>query len=378
MKIGIDARLLSYRRGMGNFLYNLLVELQDIDRENHYVLYTDRSIDNIIPLTVTAKVRIIRLPSYPLWEQVLLPAVVTKDNLDMLHCPANTGPLRVPRSVKLILTIHDVMFMLNDDKFPSSPSLYQRLGRLYRSFIVPRVARRANAILTDSHCSSDDIKRHLEIGKDKLHVVYGAPNRACRVIKDEYFLTAVQAKYGLNHPFVLSLAGIDPRKNTHRVIEAFALLQRSICKDCSLVLVGLSSLAQRGFIKAVEKMGLTSRVAFTGFVPEEDLVALYNLAQVFVYPSLYEGFGLPVLEAMACGTPVVASRRGSIPEVAGDAAFFVNPLDPQKICEGVAQFLTDEEQLRRFRKKGLERVNSFSWERAAQETLKVYESLVSK
>jgi glycosyltransferase involved in cell wall biosynthesis len=196
------------------------------------------------------------------------------------------------------------------------------------------------------------------------------------VITDKDDLTKVQARYRLNHPFILALAGVAPRKNTRRIIEAFALLQDDVARDYQLVLVGLPPSAKQDFLQYAQNLSVANQVVFTGFIPEEDLVALYNLAKVFVYPSLYEGFGLPVLEAMTCGTPVITSPRGSLPEVAGDAALFVEPLDPEAICRAIIQVVTDKDKAEKMRKQGFDRVNMFSWHRAAEEMLQIYESVV--
>ena len=372
MKIGIDARLLSYRRGMGNFLYNLLVELHSLDSENSYVLYTDKPVDDALTFTNAPQIRVLSVPVYLLWEQVALPLVAIRDNLDILHCPANTGPLYLPKSVKLVLTIHDVMYMLPTSVLPSSPSPYQRLGRLYRRVVVRSVARRADAIVTDSNYSRQDILQYLNVEEDKTHVVWIAPNRACRVITDKNGLNKVRVKYGLNRPFILALAGIDPRKNTRRVIEAFALLLEDASTNYQLALVGLPPSAQQDFLQCAQELEAANQIVFTGFIPEKDLVALYNLAQVFVYPSLYEGFGLPVLEAMACGTPVVTSPVSSIPEVAGEAALFVDPANVAEISQGIIQVLASKELARRLQTLGFAQVSRFSWQRTAMEMLRIY------
>ena len=376
MRIGIDARLLAYRRGMGNFLYNLLIELIELDRTNQYVLYTNQPLsDTNLDLPDNFQVQFLSLPTYPLWEQVALPLAARRDQLDVLHCPANTGPLWLPKGVSLVLTVHDVMYMLPTSVLPASPSLYQRLGRLYRRLVVPLVARRATTIVTDSHYSRQDIVKYLDGAEDSVQVVWGAPNSACRVITDATALTKVRTKYALHRPFILALAGVDPRKNTVKVIEAFALLLKNFSAQPAayqLALVGLPTSAQPSFLTQARKLGVDRHVSLMGFVPEADLVALYNLAEVFVYPSLYEGFGLPVLEAMACGTPVVTSPAGSIPEVAGDAALFVDPTSAVAISQGIIQVLSDRELAQRLQALGFAQAGRFSWRRTATEMLRIY------
>ena len=375
MRIGIDARLLSYRRGMGNFLYNLVIELINLDERNQYLLYTNKSLGDELALSDNFQIHMLPMPIYPSWEQVALPLAAKRDGLDVLHCPANTGPLWLPQGVSLVLTIHDVMYMLPTSVLPASPSLYQRLGRLYRWLVVPPVARQATAIVTDSHYSRKDIVKYLDLAEDSVRVVWGAPNRACRVITDTSILDKVRAKYALDRPFILALAGVDPRKNTRRVIEAFATFLEDTSAAYQLALVGLPSSAQSFFFRYAQESGVANQIVFTGFIPEEDLVALYNLADVFVYPSLYEGFGLPVLEAMACGTPVVTSPTGSLPEIAGEAALFVDSNNAEAISRGIIRVLGDKELAQHLRTLGFEQTSHFSWHQTAVEMLRIYDQV---
>ena len=376
MRVGIDARLLSYRRGMGNFLYNLLFELVNLDKTNQYILYTDQPLLRIdLDLPSNFQVQLLSIPTYPLWEQVALSLAARRDQLNVLHCPANTGPLWLPQGINLALTIHDVMYMLPTSVLPASPSLYQRVGRWYRRLVVPLVARQATVVVTVSHYSRQDIVKYLDLAEDSVRVVWEAPNRACRLVTDTQVLAKVQSKYALERPFILALAGVDPRKNTTRVIEAFAMLLGNYSYAYQLALVGLSFSAQSSFLRQARGLGVADQISFTGFIPEEDLVALYNLADVFVYPSLYEGFGLPVLEAMTCGTPVVTSPTGSIPEIAGEAALFVDPNNAEAISRGIIRVLGDKELAQHLRTLGFEQTSHFSWHQTAVEMLRIYDQV---
>lgn len=376
MRIGIDARLILYRRGMGTFVYNLLAAIAGVTGDYSIILYVDDArAAEFVPQDQRFVVKVLAPKIYPLWEQISLPLAVARDRIAILHCAANTAPMRLPSGVKLVLTIHDVMYMLPNSVLPSSPSLYQRLGRQYRRWVVPPASRRANVIVTDSHHSSRDIETYLGAGKDKLKVIYGAPNAACRLITDATILNIVRGRYGLKSPFFLALAAVDPRKNTARIIEAYAKFRQMKTGDYQLLLVGLTPANQTPFRQLVQRLGVADEVVLAGFVSEEDLVALYNAAEVLVYPSLYEGFGLPVLEAMACGTPVITSPTGSLPEVAGDAALMVNPLEVGEIANAMQRVTRDSTLAQDLIKKGHEQVKKFSWRQAAMETLRVYESL---
>jgi len=376
MRIGIDARLIAYRRGMGNFVYNLIMELAKLPGDEQYVLYVDdMKEEEFAPCNSRFKFRKIRPSFYPIWEQLTLPLAVARDHVDILHCPANTAPLLVPGNCRLILTIHDVMYLLPSRLLPPSPSFYQRLGRIYRRFLVPRVAHRAKVVVTVSYCSRQDIIKYIALPENRIYVVQEASGRVYRPVENTVALESVRKKYTLDRPFILALAGVDPRKNTSRLIEAFAKILIETNRSYQLAMIGLPSSARHRFFQEARKLEIDNQIVFSGFVPEDDLVALYNLAEVFVYPSLYEGFGLPILEAMACGTPVVTSPRGSIPEVAGDAAIFVDPLSAEAISHGIKRVLTDHELARRLREKGFERVKSFSWRNAAIKMLQIYKKV---
>ncbi|MEI8167913.1 MAG: glycosyltransferase, partial [Chloroflexales bacterium] len=240
LRIGIDARLVTYRRGMGNVVYHLLHAIAATDSEHYYMLYVDDpAAANVLPKTPRFTMRVLRPALYPLWEQVLLPLAAHGDRIDVLHCPANTGPLNRSSSVGMVLTVHDVMYMLPASQLPSSSSLYQRMGRLYRRLIVPSAVRRASAIMTDSEHSRQDIVRLIGAPPCPMTVVPLAPGTVYQSRADLATIAAVRAAYGLKQPFILTLGGIDPRKNTARVIEAFAQLCRRVAQPPLLAVVGL-------------------------------------------------------------------------------------------------------------------------------------------
>lgn len=377
LRVAVDARLLTYRRGIGNFVYNLLVGLAELPCGHSFVLYVDDpEAVEFAPADPRFTVKVLGPKAYPVWEQISLALAVGRDQVDVLHCPANTAPLVLTRRVRLVLTIHDVMYLLPKSVLPESPSLYQRLGRLYLRLVVPRVARRAATIVTDSHYSRQDIVKYLSLDENDVRVIWGAPNRACRIITDPVALAAVRAKYRLAQPFILALAAVDPRKNTPRIIEAYARFQQQVEGCYQLALVGLSPSGQAQFRRLAQTLGVVGGVVFAGFVPEEDLVALYNAAEMLAYPSLYEGFGLPVLEAMVCGTPVITSPSGSLPEVAGDAALMVNPLSVEEIANGLLRLAGAPALRQNLIAKGHAQTQKFSWRQAAMQTLDVYQSVL--
>lgn len=377
IKIGFDACLLSYRRGIGNFVYHILSHLASLDCNHQYLLY----------LTTKPKYFNLSLPenftfrsfvclSYILWEQVQLPLAAIYDGVDILHCPANTGPLFLPHRIKLVLTIHDVMYLLPYTVVPPSLSLYQRLGRIYRRWVVPRVAKRADAIITVSYHSRQDILNILQVSSERVFVIYGAPGPAFYPLSNKEKIERTKQRYRIRNRFILALGGLDPRKNTAGVLQAFKRFRERLKGDYQLVIVGLPKTGQKLFSSIAMKLGIVENVVFTDFVPEEDLVALYNGADVFLYPSFYEGFGLPVLEAMACGTPVVASNAGSIPEIAGEAALLIDPQDVEALALAIEEIITNQTLRQELIARGFKHVKKFSWDKAARKLLAVYERVM--
>ena len=377
MRIGIDARLLTYRRGIGNFVYNLLTELAKLPGDEQYVLYVDDlRATEFAPQDSRFLVKRLGPRFYPLWEQVSLPLTVARDRLDVLHCPANTVPLFLPRDVKLALTIHDVMYALPKSILPQSPSLYQRLGRLYYHLFALQAVKRATWVMADSEHSCRDIARVLHTPVDRIRVVYAAGNTMCRRFEDRSQIEEVKQCYSIKGRFILALGALDPRKNTLGVLRAFACFREISALPMQLLIAGLAQDAKKRFSTMVVEMGLQEQVILLGFVSEQELVTLYNGADAFVYPTLYEGFGMPVLEAMACGTPVVTSSVGSIPEVAGNAALFVDPHQPEEIARAILRLISDVVLRERMIERGLTQVQRFSWANTAQQVLDTYRMCV--
>jgi glycosyltransferase involved in cell wall biosynthesis len=240
--------------------------------------------------------------------------------------------------------------------------------------LIPRVAKRADAIITVSNSARYDILRHLKVPREKVKVIMGAVSSHFRPIVDPAQLDSVKAKYGLHQPFILYVGTIEPRKNLTRLIQAFADLKKSGLPH-KLVIVGQSGWHVGPIFAEVERLGLTKDIIFTGYVPIEDLPALYSLCESMAFPSLYEGFGLPVLEAMACGAAVVTSRSSSLIEVAGDAALLVNPLSVAEIADSLRRLHLDPNLRAELRVQGIVRASHFTWEAAARSTLDLYEKV---
>jgi len=389
LHIGIDARLIHYRRGMGTVVYSLINEwvrfitplYDDAPTPFRLTLYVDSARAVTAAATFAndyVTVRQLGPAFYPLWEQWLLPRQALKDRVDVLYCPANTAPIFLAAPIKLALTIHDVMYLLPQGQLPTSPSLYQRVGRHYRRWIVPKAARRADLIVTDSQFSRRDILqylgRSLSTSAAAIQVVtLAAAAEYGPQLPEKITLGLAQLK--VSPPYILGLGAIDPRKNTARLIEAFAQLKNRTQK---LVITGLDPAAQAYFGKLAQQYGLNlgNDVILLGFVSEHELAALYAGATLLLYPSLYEGFGLPVLEAMACGAPVIASNTSSIPEIAGEAALFINPTDITAMSNAM-QRLIDEPNLRQqLIESGRVRASQFNWQFSAKLMLTLLSKVV--
>lgn len=376
MRIGIDARLaLGKRRGMGRALLNLLTKLIAFDKKITYFLYVDKiDMQSILPKAPNLITRVLPPRFYPIWEQVSLPIACIKDNLDILHCPANTAPIFIPKRMKLILTIHDVIFMKSFNEISLSDSMYQNIGRIYRRICVKTLINRVNHIITVSQFSKNDIQKHFGIPEDKITVIpNGIDDYFFQNLEDncETFLKRLQ----IGGKFIFHLGGTSPNKNTIAAIKAFnLLLQDEEYHDLCLIIGGVSPEGSNKIKKYVKEKGLEEKVKFINYVTDKELKCLYSNAELFLFPSLYEGFGLPPLEAMACGTPVVASNLTSLPEVVGDAGILVDPMNINEIKTAMIDIMHNEQLKAKLIKAGIQRADEFRWEKAANKLFQIYES----
>lgn len=384
MKIGIDARFLTHPQmgGFKTYTANLVTALAAVDNQNQYVLYLDRpSGDNeAVPQRPNVVARVVpgNLPvvGMPWREQVELVRQAAADGVDLFHAPCLTAPLRL--RCPLVVTIHDMIWLLPHRLSRGGAWSFRRrlMDRYYRS--VPRwAARRAAAVITVSRAAKDSIVEQLGLDARRVTVTYEAPAPSFRRIADAGQIEAARRRHGLESGFILAIGSADPRKNLQTLVAAFALLPQDLRARYRLVIVWTHSLLAPTLNDTIQSLGLKERVRCLERVSDADLVLLFNAASVFVFPSLYEGFGLPPLEAMACGTAVVASNNSSIPEVLGDAALLVDGEDRTSIANAMARVLTDADRRATLIERGLQRVGRFSWEKCARETLKAYEGALS-
>jgi glycosyltransferase involved in cell wall biosynthesis len=311
-----------------------------------------------------------RLPALMLLGGPMIAFVARRLNLDLVHDPIGISPFTLGRwsgRFARVTTLHDAIAF----RYPEG---YPWLNNLLHRRYVPATLHNVDAVITDSQAASSDLQRFLGLVPEKLCVVPLAAGREFRVL-DPDEVAATLGRYGLTQPYILHIGAQQARKNAARLLEAFATVHAQL-PACRLVLAGPSQWRHADLRQQVAARGLDGAVSWLGYVPDANLPAVYNGASVFAFPSLYEGFGLPVLEAMACGTPVVCSNATSLPEVAGDAALLVDPYSVDSIAAGLLRVLTDHDLRADLRQQGLQRAAQFAWERTARETLAAYQQVL--
>jgi glycosyltransferase involved in cell wall biosynthesis len=305
-----------------------------------------------------------RSTHYSVREQLTIPLALRRRRLDLFHAPHYVVPRLVP--CPYIVTIHDCIHL----RFPQY--LPNRLAPLYARTMMHVAARGARRVLTVSQASKLDIVHYLHLPAEQVEVIYNAPDERITAPPLAEDVARTRDRYLLTSPFILYTGNIKPHKNLDRLIEAYALLRRSGIEDHKLLIIGDEVSKYPNLRRQVHRFQLHQHVRFLGFVPDATLAALYRLAAVFVFPSLYEGFGLPPLEAMAAGAPVITSNVSSLPEVVGDAALLIDPLNPAALAEAIARVLSDAPLRADLVRRGLARAGTFSWERSAARVHEVY------
>lgn len=364
MRIGVMLRHFGELGGIGVYTANVLNNLFRIDVKNQYILIF-RTPDQVEQFqrfpNVTEKV--IKASYKVWWDQISVPRFANKERLDLIYSPKMSIPLLT--HCKTISCIH------GGEQFVV-PWAFKWFDRAYFTFANWLYCKRASAVITMTHQGKKDISVHMGADLAKIHVIYEAYNEHCKVLKKSE-TEHIRKKYDLPEQFILFVGGINPLKNFGNLLRAYNKV-RNIFPN-KLVVVGFTRWKFSKDLELVNQLGLRNYVLFKGFVSDEEIPAFYNLADLFVFPSLYEGFGIPVLEAMACGCPVVTTKTGCTPEVAGGAALLVDPYNPDDIAEAIKKVLTEESLRKNLIEKGLKRAKQFSWEKCAKETLELFESL---
>lgn len=370
MKVGIDSRAAIWYRGtgMGTYTYQLIRNLYLIDKKNdyHFFLPNER-FQGVDPLN-SGVFQSIRQTKKLFWEEVAQD-VIEPVGMDIYHVPQNGIGMPLQKRCKTVVTIHDLIpYILPETVGPGYLEIFLKE--------MPRILAEADRIITVSQHSKDDLCRLAGVPAEKISVVYEGAEPIYRPLKEDLVKARLANKYGIEGSYLLYLGGFSPRKNLQGLIESFALLRREGAFSGKLLIAGRENPAAALARQTAEQQNISDQVMFIGFVPMQDLPFLYNGAELFVYPSFYEGFGLPPIEAMACGTPTLVSDRASLPEVVGDAALSVNPEDKVSIAQAMAQILNDEALRKRLSQAGIQRAARFSWTKAAAQTLGVYRKMM--
>lgn len=353
--------------GVGTYTKQLIEALLNIDATNRYLfLYRDRQLVGTHARYRNVEEVVLKAPSDLLWDQVAVPRTAKKANVDLIFNPK----LSVP-----ILTRSKTAFIMHGAEWFVFPDNYSIAYRIYHQVFARLYTRRADAIITPSHDTARKLQNHLRISPGKLVSIHHGLTTHFRPVTNPASLERVRQNYGLPEQYILWVGQIYPMKNVPRILLAFAELRRRF--PHKLVIVGSQSWKAERELAPIRSHALESDVIFAGRVPDEDLAPIYSMASVLLAPSLYEGFGLCLLEAMACGCPVVTSCAGSCPEVVGDAAPLVDPCDVGSIVEAAAAVLNDPQLARMLVESGFRRAREFSWQQCARETLALFERVVT-
>jgi glycosyltransferase involved in cell wall biosynthesis len=382
MRIGIEGQRIFRKKkhGMDMVALELIKNLQIIDQKNQYFIFVKPDEDSTV-LQETSNFKIIELNggSYPIWEQIVLPKAAKKYRCDVLHCTSNTAPFFT--NIPLITILHDIIYMESGylDILNSTASTYQKFGNLYRKLVVPRVLKKSKKVITVSHFEKNRISEFFGIkGDTKLDAIYNGVSEHFKPITNNEELKRVKEAYNLPDQYFFFLGNTDPKKNTKGTLKAFSDFLKRTVSNHKLVMLDYDKIELNKLLVEIDDTNLINHIVLTGYVINTDLPAIYSQCDVFLYPSLRESFGIPMLEAMSCNVPVITSNTSSMPEVSGGAAHIINPFNPEEITQGLIEILQNETYRKSLCDKGLERSKQFSWNNMARDYLKLYELIDSE
>ncbi len=372
MKIGIEGQRLFRKKkhGMDFVGLELVLNLMKIDKENEYVVFVKPGPDKCLQSSGNFLIVELEGGSFPQWEQIALPRAAKKHNCDLLHCTSNTGPIFC--SVPLVLTLHDIFFLENISLFSPGFTTYQKFGNMYRRYVVPAVVKHAKKIMTVSLSEKRRIANFFNMHDDRLTVVYNGVSTRFTTITDGNELARIRETYKLPDNYFFLLGNTDPKKNTRGVIKAFAKFLNTYKDPMHLVLADFSEANLNEILTGEGIQHIRQNILRLDYIYNPDLPAIFSMCSLFLYPSFWESFGIPILEAMACGAPVITSNVFAMPEIAGDAAYQINPKNPDEITEAMTRIATDKELAGELRLKGKIQSTRFSWRKMAADYLEIY------
>jgi len=376
MRIGIEVQRIfrKNKHGIDRVGIELIKQLQKIDTQNEYFIFTRSGPDSTV-IKETSNFKIILLPSvsYPIWEQYLLPKAVKKYGCDVLHATSNTAPIFL--KTPIILTLHDIIYLEKKilDIFLIHGTYYHKVGNMYRKFIVPLIINKCKNIITVSNFEKIKILEYFRFLKpDLISIAYNGVSEHFKPVKCNIIKKNIILKYNLPDDFFFFIGGNDPRKNTKNTLIAFAHFIKENPINIKLVILHHTKNELVKMLKEIKEQGLIHHILSVGYVSEKDLPVFYSLSSLFLYPSKREGFGIPIIEAMACGTPVITSFSSSMPEVTKNAAHLIDPENPLDIALAMNKIYKDRIYKDFLVKKGLSRSMLFTWDKMAYKLLDMY------
>ena len=358
MRIGIDTQsTFGFKTGIGYYVSNLIAQYKDKTEGLDLIKYNNGSAEDLSTLKRF------------FWENIKLPGLVNKSDIDLLHIPGFAGPLSCGK-IKKVTTIHDLIGVIYPENLGA-------LSRLYWQKWLPACVSNSDLIIADSENTKHDIELLLKIPSEKIKVIYIAVDKIFKPVDKQKSRNLLKKDYNITKPFILNVGTIEPRKNIPLLIKAFSEYKRLSNDELILVIVGKKAWDYKRCCDIINRLKISEYVIFCDYVKEKDLPIFYNSAELFIYPSIYEGFGLPVLEAMACGAGVICSNTSSLPEVAGEAGYYINPNSADDIKQALLDVMKSKDLRGELRRKSVIQAAKFSWDNTARATLNVYKEVLN-
>ena len=372
MIVGIDTRAAKWYRGtgIGTYTYQLINSINEVDSINKYVLFSSE--DSVLNISLKDNFKLNNIAQENnscFWDEVRIPNIIQGENIELYHLPQNGVGLPMDKKCPFIITLHDVIPLKKPD------TVSDRYLKVFNEDL-PKLIPLCDGIITVSNHSKNDINKAFNYPKEKIFVTYLAAENIYKPFNKSLCKSLISEKYSLEDDFILYIGGFSPRKNILSLIEAYSMLPPKVIETTSLVIAGNKGISFEKYKKRTVELKIENKVIFPGFIPLEDLPIFYNAAKVFVYPSFYEGFGLPPIEAMACGTPVIASNVTSIPEICENSCLLINPYDVFELKSAMVNILSDNNLCDDLIKKGFEKASSFNWSRTAINTIDAYKKVL--
>jgi glycosyltransferase involved in cell wall biosynthesis len=373
MKIGIDGRAAKWYRGtgIGTYTYQLISSLNNLDRLNEYMLFMPESSSCDISFNRNFQINNITEGNKSnFWDEVNIPTILMDKDIELYHVPQNGVGLPKDKHCPFVITLHDVI------PYKMPETVGDNYLRIFNEE-MPNIVSRCDGIITVSQFSKEDISKAFCFPKEKIFVTHLAAEDIYRPLDKKDCSDLIKSRYSIDGDYILYVGGFSPRKNIVGLIEAFSKLKTKYKKDIKLVIAGKQGKSYAIYKKRTQDLGVEDSVIFPGFIDVDHLPHLYNASKLLAYPSFYEGFGLPPVEAMACGVPVITSNVTSIPEILGDSAVFINPNDVDQLCTSMYNVLSSEELAESLILKGLVRSSELSWNKTAKNTLLAYSRIIN-